>query len=265
MRAVIFVPATVGEGKLLLMLSAGAVVFKVEEGYERAFHLSRASAQAFGWMDRNTGTNPLTVEAKKTVAFEIWEGLDRRLPDVVVVPVGDGTSLSAVYKGFRELVLCGAAEQIPRLIGVQAEGCQPLRRAWRGEEGGPMGTTIADGIAVDAPINALTAVRDVVASGGGFVAVSDQAILGAMDTMARGGLLAEPAAAAGYAGLQPALEEGLITSEETVVVLVTGTALKTPQYLHPSGAVFGIRGDIADVQDAMARDGVAAFSREGRG
>ncbi len=113
-EAVIFVPAEVSETKLTLMLLAGAKVLKVEEGYEAAFELSRRAARNFGWYDRNTGVNPLTLEAKKTVAFEIWEQLSRRIPDTIVVPVGDGPTLTAMVKGFRELMACGATDRLRR-------------------------------------------------------------------------------------------------------------------------------------------------------
>jgi threonine synthase len=66
------------------------VFFQVPDGYTAAVDLSRAAARAFGWLDSNTGANPVTIEAKKTVAFEVWEQLGRRLPDLMVAPVGDG-------------------------------------------------------------------------------------------------------------------------------------------------------------------------------
>jgi len=85
MRAVIFVSTDCQPEKLTLMTQAGAWVFQVPDGYAAAVDLSRAAARTFGWLDRNTGANPFTIEAKKTVAFEVWEQLDRRLPDVMVV------------------------------------------------------------------------------------------------------------------------------------------------------------------------------------
>jgi threonine synthase len=257
LEALIFVPATVGEGKLRLMLLAGATVFKVKEGYEAAFQLSRAGARAFGWCDRNTGVNPLTLEAKKTVAFEIWEQLGRQVPDVVVLPVGDGTTLTALFKGFHELVLCGVADRLPRIVGVQAEGCQPLKRVWQGEEpASGLVQTIADGIAVDVPINGVTAVRDVRESGGGFVAVPDASILESIVTLARhGGIMAEPAAAASYAGLEPARAAGLIDADDCVVALITGTGLKTPQFLKPCGRVCEVRADLAEVEATLVGSG----------
>jgi threonine synthase len=254
LRAVIFVPAHVSEGKLRIMLLVGARVFKVEEGYEVAYRLSRQAAREFGWLDRNTGANPATIEGKKTVAFEIWEQLGREVPDVAVVPVGDGTTLSALWKGFRELRACGVIEQLPRLIGVQAEGCQPLKCLC--DHVAPPYTrshTIADGIFVDAPINGFTAIRDVRDSRGAFVAVSDEALLQAIEILASaGGIVAEPAGAAAFAGLDPAREAGLIRQNECVVAMVTGTGLKTPHYLQSTGTVFEIRGSLREVDKAMA-------------
>ena len=99
LRAVLFVPAEASDSKLRLMLLAGAAVVKVRDGYEAAFALSRQAARAFGWHDCNTGVNPSTLEAKKTVAFEIWEQLGLQVPDAVIAPVGDGVTLCAVGQG----------------------------------------------------------------------------------------------------------------------------------------------------------------------
>ena len=254
-RAVIFVPEDVGEGKLRMMRATGATVFRVRGGYKDAFKLSRACATAYGWLDRNTGANPVTLEAKKTVALEIWDQLGREVPDVVVVPVGDGTTLSGIGKGFRELIACGVSDRGPRLLGVQAEGCQPLKRIWAGEEPVESVGTIADGINVSYPINGVTAVRDVRDSGGAFIAVSDDAIRAAISTLSHnGGVLAEPAAAAGFAALEPALEAGLLAPDEHIVVVITGSGMKTLHYLQPGGAEYVVEGhDVSEVEQALHR------------
>ncbi len=255
-HAVIFVPATVSPSKLTVMLLAGATVIMVRDGYEAAFRLSRQAARAFGWCDRNTGANPTTLEAKKTVAFEIWEQLERGVPDAVIVPVGDGTTLSAMAKGFRELVACGSTQRMPRIIGVQAEGCQPLKHAWERSEPFTVcpAETLADGIAVGNPISGVMALRDVRETGGGFVAVSDAAMLEAIRVLAStAGIIAEPAAAAGVAGLAPALETGIVTPDETVVVLITGSGLKTPQFLQPLTRAITVQGELSEVEQALAK------------
>lgn len=254
-KAFIFVPEHVEDTKLRLMLFAGATVFKVQAGYTRAFALSREAACEFGWTDRNTGVNPLTIEAKKTVAFEIWEDLNGEVPDIVVAPVGDGPTLAALVKGFRELMACGATDRVPRMIGVQAEGCQPITKAWL--TGSPIvevqPNTIADGIAVGAPVSAWAVLRDVRDTGGAMVAVSDDAILGAVSMLGRfAGLIAEPAGASATAGLITAAGEGLVKPDETVVVLVTGSGLKTPGYLRQTGTAAAIEGRLEEVE-ALAR------------
>jgi threonine synthase len=230
MRAVIFVSTDCQPDKLALMTQAGAQVFQVGDGYAAAVDLSRAAARSFGWLDRNTGANPVTLEAKKTVAFEVWEQLGRRLPDVMIVPVGDGPTLVALDKGFGELVSCGLATRQPRLVGVQAERCQPLVRAWLGEPAGPgeldPAATVADGIAVVRPAIG-DAVLDAVRRGGGMVAVTDEALLTAVTTLAsRAGVGTEPAGAAALAGWESAVARGLADRRETVVLLVTGREVK---------------------------------------
>lgn len=227
LRAVIFVSLDCRPEKIAMMTQAGAWVFQVPAGYAAATDLSRDAARAFGWLDRNTGANPVTLEAKKTVAFEVWEQLGRVVPDVVVAPVGDGPTLVALDKGFDELVRCGLATRRPRLVGVQAEHCQPLVRAWQGRTAAPAdldpAATAADGIAVlraaigDAVLDAVR--RD----GGAMVAVSETALDDAVGVLARrAGLSAEPAGASALAGLGSAVGQGLVDRSETVVLLVTG-------------------------------------------
>jgi threonine synthase len=231
LRAAIFVSTGCRPDKLALMAQAGAWVFRVSAGYAAAVDLSRTAARAFGWLDRNTGANPVTVEAKKTVAFEVWEQLGRRPPDAMVAPVGDGPTLAALDKGFDELVRCGVADRRPRLIGVQADRCQPLVQAWLGSVAGPAhldpAGTVADGIAVLRPAIGEAVLAAVGRDGGGMVAVDDEALLRAVDALAaRAGVGAEPAGAAALAGLHRALEVGLVHRDETVVLLVTGRELK---------------------------------------
>jgi threonine synthase len=227
LRAVIFVSATCRPEKTALMTRAGAWVFQLEAGYAAAVDLSRAAARAFGWLDRNTGANPVTLEAKKTVAFEVWEQLGRRVPDVVVVPVGDGPTLVALEKGFAELVHCGLARRRPRLVGVQAEHCQPLVRAWQGAaprpaELDPAGT-VADGIAVLRPAIGDAVLSAVRCGDGGMIAVPDAALHAAGTVLAASaGVSAEPAGAAALAGWMAAAEQGLVDRTETAVLLVTG-------------------------------------------
>ncbi|WP_199853821.1 pyridoxal-phosphate dependent enzyme [Plantactinospora sp. BB1] len=256
LRAVILVPVDCDPEKVSLMRSAGALVVRVARGYDAAFDLSRKAAATFGWLDRNTGANPLTTEAKKTVAWEIWEQLGRRCPDVVVAPVGDGPTLAALAKGFDELVLCGAVRRLPRLVGVQAAACQPLVHRWAGTAPSARTTdpagTVADGIAVDRPVAGDLALDAVRRSGGAMVAVSDAALLDAVRLLAQSaGVGSEPAGAAALAGLVAALEQELLDRSESVAVLVTGRELRAgPAAAGPDAPV--VDGDLDELAECLA-------------
>lgn len=252
--AVLFVPGACLPSKVETMRAAGAHVFRVVDGYHAAFELSRQVAARFGWIDRNTGSNPLTTEAKKTVALEVWEQLGRRAPDAVLVPVGDGPTLVGLAKGFRELVACSAIPAVPRLIGVQARACAPLADAWHGVVPGPYepAGTAADGIAVPVPSLGGWVLDEVRHAGGGFVTVSEEDIRTAMHRLDHDAdVPTEPAGAAALAGARAALDAGLLTSDECVVALVTGADLP-PRQAARRGHEWTIRADPGAVADRIS-------------
>jgi threonine synthase len=229
---VIFVPRTAPEAKVAQLLAYGATVLLVDGTYDQAFELCLEAARAFGWYNRNTAYNPFMSEGKKTVALEICEQLNWQAPDVITVPVGDGCIIGGVHKGLRDLMALGWIDHMPRIIGVQAAGSSPLVDAWeRGLEGQEMepveGHSVADSIVAGLPRDRNKALRAARETNGAYVRVSDDEILSAIPTLARGcGVFAEPAAAAAYAGLLKAMEQDLVTPEERVVVLATGSGLK---------------------------------------
>ncbi len=230
-RSVVFVPASAPEGKLAQMLSYGADVVPIEGSYDDAFELCLEACDEFGWYNRNTGLNPFTVEGKKTVALETAAAMAPETPDVVIVPTGDGVILAGVAKGFADLARAGLIERPPRLIAVQPAGSSAIVQAL--EEGAdtiiavPEAASVADSLVVRAPRNALLCLKRIRESGGGGVAVSDEAILAAIPELARHtGVFAEPAAAAALAGLHEALAQRLLDADERIVLLVTGTGLK---------------------------------------
>jgi len=231
LETVVFVPATAPEAKLVQMLSYGARVLPVDGTYDEAFELCLAACRQFGWYNRNTALNPFTIEGKKTAALEIARSTAPATPDVVFVPVGDGVILSGVAKGFADLVAAGLTDRVPRLVAVQPEGSASIARAWGAgtDDAEPVrgAHSVADSLTVEAPRNARLCLRRIRESGGGAVTVSDSDILAAIPTLAsHSGVFAEPAAAATVAGLEAALDAGLVERHESVVLLVTGTGLK---------------------------------------
>lgn len=226
----IFVPHNAPRAKIVQLLMCGATVFAVQGSYDDAFDLCIEACDTFGWYNRNTGYNPYLVEGKKTVGLEIAEQLHWQVPDSVLVPTGDGCIISGTYRGFEDLYRLGMIERIPRMIAVQAEGSPAITRALEGD--GVVrqypAQTVADGISVGLPRNGAMAVKHIRASGGFGVTASDEQILAAEKELARQtGVFAEPSGAASYAGLLRLLEEGRIARDERVVLLVTGSGLKS--------------------------------------
>ena len=226
----IFVPYNAPRAKVIQLLMCGATVFAVQGSYDDAFDLCIEACDTFGWYNRNTGYNPYLVEGKKTVGLEIAEQFGWEVPNTVLVPTGDGCIISGVYRGFEDLYRLGMIGRMPRLIAVQAEGSPAIVRALEGD--GVVrpceAQTVADGISVGLPRNGAMAVGHIRASGGFGITVSDEEILAAEKALAmRTGVFAEPSGAACYAGLLRLLEEGKVGRDERVVLLVTGSGLKS--------------------------------------
>lgn len=238
MPTTIFVPQTAPPAKIAQLLIYGARVLALEGSYDQAFDLCIDACKEFGWYNRNTGYNPYMSEGKKTVAYEIALNLaaDEEAsspflaPDAVFVSVGDGCIIGGVWKGFHDLLQLGWIDRMPRIFGVQSTRSDAIARAWQDGEEVPEtihATTRADSISVDAPRDAIKALRAVRASGGAFITVEDEAILAAMLPFARlGGIFAEPAGSAALAGLTQAVASDIVGLDERIVVLNTGNGLK---------------------------------------
>jgi len=238
--AVVIAPEDAPVAKVAQILVYGARLVLVRGGYSDAFDLTLQASHEMGWYCRNTGYNPLTVEGKKTVAFEICEQFTRAIgetdndlwivPDRVIVPVGDGNIITGLHKGFADLMALGWIENTPKLTGVQAEGSAAIANAW--ESGTThiapvVADTVADSISADRPSDGFRALRAARETGGEFATVTDEDILNGMITLAReSGVFCEPAAAAVYAGWLELAERQCIAPDEQVVLLVTGHGLK---------------------------------------
>ena len=232
-RSVILAPRSAPPAKVAQLLVFGAKVILVDGNYDQAFDLSIQAAREFGWYCRNTGFNPFTAEGKKTAALEIWEQVlletELKKPLCVFTSVGDGNIISGLHKGFKDLVAMGWLDESPRIFGVQSEGSAAVANTFRAgtEEIQPVkANTIADSISVDLPRDGVRAVRAARETNGSYILVKDEDILKAIQSLGRVGIFAEPAGAAAYAGLTQAVQQGIITRDDPVLVLNTGSGLK---------------------------------------
>ncbi len=252
-HAVILVPAGAPAAKISQIMLYGAHLIPVKGTYDQAFELSIQLSHEFNWYNRNTAYNPLTIEGKKTAAWEIFEQMGNRPIDRIYVPVGDGVILSGIYKGFEDLLALDIIQQMPVIVAVQSEKSDNLVRNMAGTGFHARSScTIADSISVDVPRNFHMAKWYLLRYGGEWVSVSDTDILSAASVMARNtGVFAEPAAAAAFAGLLHHHRKGLIGEKTHQVVLSTGSGLKDiralEKHLHIPDAVEPDTGSIQKV------------------
>ena len=231
-KNVIFVPASAPEAKIAQLLAYGSTVALVNGNYGDAFELCMEASAEYGWYNRNTGYNPFMTEGTKTAGLEILEDLGWEAPDAIFVSVGDGSIIGGVHKAMKDAVALGWIDQMPRIYGIQSAGSDYLVQAFESGEDvltkAPISAdTVADSISADLPRDRIKAMAAVTETGGVYLRVSDDEILAAIPTLARGsGVFAEPAGATPYAGLVAAAERGLVGPNDRVVLLATGSGLK---------------------------------------
>ena len=254
--ATIFVPARAPEAKVAQLLVVGAQVFQVQGTYDQAWELCMQASTEFGWYNRNCAINPYLIEGKKTVSLELAEQFARAtpgsFPDWVVVSVGDGCTVGGVWKGLREMHALGFIQRLPRILGVQADGCKPFVTAWKAQTGliPCEANTLADSIAVGHPRNFAKGMGAITESGGAFISVTDEEILGSIPLLAQtAGVFGEPAGVAGAAGVMRAVATGVIHRSESVALIMTGNGLKDIQSaMRAVGKTIAVRPEMEEVR-----------------
>lgn len=235
LRVTVYLPASAPVAKRIQVLQHGAKLVTVDGNYDRAYDLSLEHTRRTGALSRNTAYNPLTIEGKKSVAYEIAGDLRKAgagEPGHVFVPTGDGVILAGVYRGFENLLRLGRLSRMPTVWACQAEGSSAIARALASprDADDPFGepvaaTTIADSISVEVPRNGLHALALLRKHGGRAVTVSDGEILAAQRALSAGsGLFGEPSSCAAFAGWLKARDT--LPPDANCVVMITGSGLK---------------------------------------
>lgn len=226
--ASIFVPAHTSAAKLTQIRLYGAAITQVRGSREDTARAAWEAAQSTYYASHVW--NPYFLEGTKTVAFEIWEQLGRRIPDWVITPVGHGTMALGLSKGFLQLRNAGVSGRLPRIVGVQAAACAPLVQASHGHLAEPgviePGETEAEGIAIGRPTRWRQILRAVEESAGSFVQVSEEEIRRSYVGWAGRGLWIEPTAATATAAYERLAAQGAFGGQDVVVVVLTGSGFK---------------------------------------
>jgi threonine synthase len=227
----IFMPATAPRAKLVQIAASGAEVCPISGSRQAVTEAALAVAGDSFYASHNW--HPFFIEGTQTLAFELWEQLGFRLPDNILVPVGYGSNILGLERGFDALERGGEITRRPRLFAVQAANCAAFAAAWNaGAEGYvPFSArpTIADGIATMRPVRPAAVLRAVRRTRGAVVAVAEDEIAAALRALGRRGLFVEPTAATAAAALTRLLREGVIVPAATSVVVLTGHGLKAAE------------------------------------
>ena len=212
----------------------GARLFLVNGLISDAGAIVGRAVKQHGWYDASTLKEPYRIEGKKTMGYELAEQFQWDVPDVILYPTGGGVGIIGIYKALRELQQLGwIGERLPRLVAVQASGCDPIVQAW--QEGKTesqfkkASNTIAFGINVPKALGDFLVLDAVYNTDGCALAVSDDELLQAQATLATNeGLFVCPEGAATLVAAEKLRQQNWIKEDERVVLLNTGTGLKYP-------------------------------------
>jgi len=233
--ACIYVPSTAPAPKRAQIAIYGADLVEVPGSRE----LASKAAGAATLHNKDTAYashawHPAFLLGQMTCAWEIWEQLDRRVPDWIVAPAGNGGALLGVWRGFQHLQRSGLIDTLPRIVAVQVVPYTPIFDAFnehwdRVRPRSTRESTIAGGIAISHPVRGSALLAAVYRSQGTVLSVEPQAILSAQEKLAIRGLFVEPTSAtvgAAIEQLRPVTQEG-----DIIVSLLTGHGLKDPPQL----------------------------------
>jgi threonine synthase len=221
----------VADGKLFQSMLHGARTIYVDGSFDDALLSVFEELSEKHMLYPLNSINPWRLEGQKTAAYEIAEDLGD--VDLVILPVGNGGNIYALYKGFKEALDIGLISRMPKIVGVQARGASPIARGWidggKGIESFEKPETVATAIRIGKPANWLKAFKAVKETMGFFVIVDDDEILASQGLLARlEGIGCEPASAASLAGLIKIVNEGLVDPDSRIAIILTGHALKDP-------------------------------------
>ena len=227
---VLFQNKQIALGKLAQAVAYGATCIRIAADFDRNLELVREISQQLGIYVLNS-VNPFRLEGQKSIMFETIQQLRWNVPDWIVCPGGNLGNSSAFGKALRELYDLGLIDRIPRIAIIQAEGANPLYRAYKtgfSEFTPVLAETVATAIKIGSPVNYPKAVRTLHWTDGIVEQVSDQEIMDAKALIDAQGIGCEPASGCSLAGVRKLVDAGVIKADETVVGILTGHVLKDP-------------------------------------
>lgn len=232
MACKVYLPKDANRAKIDLSRKLGATVTLVDGTIADAGREAEIQAKKDGDYNASTFVTPFRHDGKGTMALEISEQLGRKTPDWVIYPVGGGVGLVGMWKMFSILEQIGWVKTRPKFVAVQASGCAPIVEAYNSKktdvEEWKDPKTIAYGLRIPKPLAGKWILRSLRESDGLAISVTENEIHAAMrEILKQEGLLLEPSSASTLAALSRLFDEKLLDRSETIVVIATGSGLKT--------------------------------------
>ncbi len=228
----VLVPEGTPIGKLAQTLSYGARIIQVRGTYSDCARLAVEMSEKHGFY--LAGDYVFRLEGQKSQAYEIAEQLGWKSPDYVVCPIGCGTNLSAIWKGFTELKQLDLIDKLPKLIGVQPEGCNVVVRAFnsRNKRLIPVEKpdTICSAVAAGHPLDGKKILKALKDSKGAALELEDEEILETEQLLAKEeAIFVEPSGALAIAAVEKLAKKKFFKPNDVVVCVATGNGLKDPK------------------------------------
>jgi threonine synthase len=231
----IYMPKDVPQANYLECKAYGANVTLIDGLISDCGRMVAERAPVEGWFDISTLKEPYRIEGKKTMGYEVAEQMDWELPDAIFYPTGGGVGMIGMWKAFDEMEKLGwIGSRRPKMVAVQAEGCQPVVRAFQENETRSRffedAHTVAAGLRVPKPLGDFLILEAVRASKGIAIAVSDDELMDAGVQLASDeGIYAAPEGAACVAAARRLIETGFLNATDRIVLYNTGSGLKYPE------------------------------------
>lgn len=238
LECMVYMPDDTPSVNIIECRAYGAVITLVKGNISDAGKaMSEARKSNPDWFDVSTLKEPYRLEGKKTMGYELAEQYGGTLPDFIFYPTGGGTGLIGMWKAFDEMEELGwIGSKRPKMISVQSTGCQPIVKAFNERKNESEfwnnAATIASGLRVPKPFADHLILKDIYASGGCALAVTDEEIVAAMKEIAsKEGFFICPEAAATLVALRQLRSTNALKTADTVVLFNTATGLKYPEVL----------------------------------
>src|SRR3954468_19070890 len=232
LRAFVFIPSDLEQGKILNSLIYGANVIGIKGHYDEVNRLCAEIAGKFGWAFVNVNMRPYYAEGSKSMGYEIVEQLGWQVPRHTVVCMASGSLLTKIQKSYQEFIKLGLTPERDFMIhGAQATGCSPITSAQKAglDYFKPVKpNTIAKSLAIGTPADGFYALKVMKETGGSGEDVTDDEIRDGIRLLAQcEGIFAETAGGVTVGVAKKLIASGKIPANDSAVLCITGNGLKT--------------------------------------